>query len=99
MLDRIRGSKPTIKLEELRRFERGYKSRKQMLKNQFEPSRHGYIARESHNELRMPLMPSVSSIMDGRLSTGRSGSHLNSFRQNPASSRFKLMNRGSVDIA
>ena len=33
VLDRIRSSKPTIKMEELRRFERTAKSRSKMLKN------------------------------------------------------------------
>lgn len=84
-------------MEELRRFERTAKSRKQMLKGQFDPSRHGYIAREPSIELKMPLMPSVSSVVDGRRTFGGSTSR-NSGEVSYRTQGGKFMYRHSLDM-
>lgn len=82
VLDRIRSSKPTIDLNEIFAWERKVNKRKKMLNGQFDKAKHGYIAREPHEEIHIPMLPSVSTIMDTDRS-GLSNSHLlKSFRSN-----------------
>lgn len=83
VLDRIRDSKPTIDIGELQQWERKIKKRKRLLESQFEKAKHGYIAREPHEEVHIPMLPSVSTIMD----TDRTSNNsflMNTLRSNPS---------------
>ena len=71
ILDRIRDSKPTINLEHFEDWQRQIKNRRKIVRGggQHERSRHGYIAREPSHEVKIPVLPSVSQIMDHSRST------------------------------
>ena len=51
------------------------------MENQFEKAKHGYVAREPHEEVHIPMLPSVSSIMDTDRSMNQSFL-MNTFRSN-----------------